>query len=302
MCHEKGIFKYTLYLQACKIPRRAAGLPYNPDSHDRQWLGMDSTSVIIVQRQTLDWTALTPDSFRPLSQAFCRLWGKPDDYVFQLMQLWDRTFGISYFATRARLKAISTRNLSSLPGTTFVAYDGYRNIPDQRAFYLFMDDDDWAAPALGPVLAAQDPVQQQALLWRTVSVGGPQQEHAVFVWGLNGRCMTNNYAVSHCWLQHLQRLGEVVQHVTAISTLAAMGDLPQLDVALTASNKSPCSSVALDRGLAGDLSPEKLAALVDDYVLKMAAVPAEQLLMVPWLRPLLDETLALFRAVSDSRR
>lgn len=258
-------------------------------------------SAIIVQRQTLDWSSLTPDSFLPLSQAFCRLWSKPENYVFQLMQLWDRTFAMGYFETRARLKAISTVNMAALPGVEFIPYEGYRNIPDRRGFYLFMDDDDWAGPMLGEVLAAQDPDAHNALLWRTVSVGGPQQEYAVFVWGLNGRCMTNNYAVSNVWLQHLQRLSGVVQHADAIVTLSGMGPLPQLDAALTASNKSPCSSVALDRGLAGDLSPPKLVALVEDYVARMAAVPDEHTLMVPWLRPLLAESVALFRAVSASR-
>lgn len=258
--------------------------------------------VIIVQRQTLDWAALTPDSFRPLSQAFCRLWGKPDDYVFRLMQLWDSTFSLGYFATRARLKAISTRNLSALPGVTFVPYDGYRNIPDRRGFYLFMDDDDWAGPELGAVLAGQSPEQQPALLWRATNIGSPQQEYPVFVWGLNGRCMTNNYAVSSVWLDHLQRLDKVVQHASAAQTLAAMGDVMQLDAAITASNKSPCSSVSLDRGLQGDLSPAKLAALVDDYLARMANLLPEHMWMAPWVQPLVDESVALFRAVSDSRK
>ena len=76
--------------------------------------------MIIVQRQTLDWAAQTPVSFRPLSEAFCRLWGKQEDYVFRLMQLWDKTFSIGYFETRARLKAISTRNILSVNSVEFV--------------------------------------------------------------------------------------------------------------------------------------------------------------------------------------
>lgn len=262
---------------------------------------VEPVPVIIVQRQTVDWALLTPESFRPLSEAFCRLWGKPDDYVFRLMQLWDETFSVGYFETRARLKAISTSNLSALPGVEFIPYDNYRNIPDKRAFYLFMDDDDWAGPTLGAVLGAQSPDAHKALLWRAANIGSPQQEYPVFVWGLNGRCMTNNYAVSSVWLNHLARLPDVVQHSTATRTLAAVGEIVQLDAALTASNKSPCSSVSLDRGLQGDLSPEKLAALVEDYLARMATRLPEHMWAAPWIEPLVAETVALFREVSDSR-
>lgn len=261
----------------------------------------NNTSVIIVQRQTLDWAVLTPESFRPLSEAFCRLWSKPEDYVFRLMQLWDETFAIGYFETRARLKAISTRNLLSVNSVEFISYDGYKNIPDRHAFYLFMDDDDWAGPDLGTVLSAQSPDAHKALLWRAVNIGGPQQEFPVFVWGLNGRCMTNNYAVSSVWLDHLSRLDSVIQHYTASLTLARLEKPVQLDVALTASNKSPCSSVSLDRGLDGDLSPAKLAALVDDYLARMATLLPEHMQRIQWALPLLEETVALFREVSGSR-
>lgn len=257
--------------------------------------------MIILQRQTLDWAALTPESFRPLSAAFCRLWSKPEDYVFRLMQLWDETFAIGYFETRARLKAISTRNLSSIAGVEFIPYDGYKNIPDKRAFYLFMDDDDWAGPDLGAVLGAQSPDEHQALLWRAVNIGSPQQEFPAFVWGLNGRCMTNNYAVSSVWLNHLSRLDSVIQHYTASLTLATLDKPVQLDAAVTASNKSPCSSVSLDRGLDGDLSSEKLAALVDDYLARMATILPEYLPAAQWVLPLVAETVALFGDVSASR-
>jgi hypothetical protein len=262
---------------------------------------MTNGSVIIVQRQTLDWSALTQEAFRPLSADFCRLWGKPEDYVFRLMQLWDETFAISYFETRAKLKAISTRNLSSVTDVEFIPYNGYKNIPDRRGFYLFMDDDDWAAPDLGAVLAAQSPDTHSALLWRAANIGSPQQEYPVFVWGLNGRCMTNNYAVSSVWLDHLCKLDAVVQHAAAAKTLSTFDEVVQLDVAITASNKSPCSSVSLDRGLEGNLSPEKLASLVEDYLARMATLLPEHMWMAQWVAPLVAETVALFREVSVSR-
>ena len=262
---------------------------------------MTNSAVIIVQRQTLDWSDMTRDKFRPLSEAFCRLWSKPEDYVFRLMELWDSTFAIGYFETRARLKAISTRNLSTLNGVEFIPYDGYQNIPDRHGFYLFTDDDDWAGPDLGFMLASQSPEDHEALLWRAVNIGSPQQEYPAFVWGLNGRCMTNNYAFSNVWLDHLSRIERVIQHYTASLTLAELAKPLQLDAALTASNKSPCSSVSLDRGLEGNLSPEKLVALVEDYLARMATLLPEHLWMAQWAEPLVAETVGLFQEVNASR-
>ncbi len=257
-------------------------------------------SVIVVQRQTLDWSAMTVDKFREPSAVFCRLWGKPDDYVFKLMQLWDATFSLGYFQTRAALKAIAQSNIADAD-VQFVVFQSYNNIPDQQGFYVFLDDDDWVYPEISTVLCEQDAEKHAALLWRSMNIGSPQQEHPVFIWGLNGRCMTNNYAVSGIWLNHLQQIDQVVQHAAAEKTLAAMGEVMQLDAVLTASNKSPCSSVSLDRGLQGDFSSKKLAQLVDDYLKKMASMTAEHLWMGAWSAPWIAQTIALFERVSTSR-
>lgn len=256
--------------------------------------------VIVVQRQTLDWQAMTEAAFRPLSEDFCRLWGKPTDYVFRLMQLWNATFAVDYFQTRAALKAIAAKNLAETDAQV-VPYQNYNNIPDANGFYVFLDDDDWVAPAIAAVLSTQSPEQHDALLWRTVSIGSPQQEHPVFVWGLNGRCMSNNYAASGVWLDHLRKINQVVQHAEAEKTLASFASVEQLDAALTASNKSPCSSVSLDRGLQGDFSSEKLAGLVDGYLKKMATMTPDHLWMGAWSAPWITQTIALFQRVSDSR-
>ena len=259
-----------------------------------------NTPVMVIQRQTLDWSNMTVESFRPLSEDFCRLWSKPADYIFRLMQLWNKTFSLDYFQTRAALKAIALRNMHA-SDAVFVPYQQYQNIPDQNGFYVFLDDDDWVAPDIAAVLAAQLPEKHDALLWRTISIGSPQQEHPVFIWGLNGRCMTNNYAVSGVWLDHLKKLDQVIQHARAERTLSVLSKIQQLDVALTASNKSPCSSVSLDRGLQGNLSSEHLKKMVDEYLKKMATRTPEHLWMGEWSAPWIEETVALFQVVSDSR-
>ena len=73
--------------------------------------------------------------------------------------------------------------------------------------------------------------------------------------------------------------------------------IPHLDCALTVSNKTPISSVSLDRGLSGDLSSAKLIALVENYLLRMRAVQDSELVYMPWSRPLINETIAVFGRV-----
>lgn len=244
---------------------------------------------------------MTYEWFQQPSADFCRLWGKPANYVFRLAKLWDATFSCHYFSVRAQLKQIAERNIAEANDIIFVPYQQYSNIPDSKSFYIFMDDDDWLAPEISDFLQQYDTDEHAALLWRSMNVGGSQQEHPVFIWGLNGRCMTNNYAVSGVWLNHLQRIHAVTQHAVAEKTLATMENIRQLDAVLTASNKSPCSSVALDRGLQGNFTSTNLSCLVDDYLTKMATLTPAHLWMGQWAEPWIAEVVQLFQTVSASR-
>lgn len=262
-------------------------------------------AIVLVQRQTRDWLRLSDSEFHQQSIAFCALWGKPPDYVWRLFQLWNQTFSVDYRSVRAQLKQVALANIQSARDVEFVPYQGYDNIPQQQGYYLFLDDDDWVDPQIAAHLQQHLNVFSSApplLLWRSANMGSPQQEHVVFVWGQNGRCMTNNYAVHGSFLQPFSRIHEVLQHKDAAVLFERATGVPHLDGALTVSNKSPISSVSLDRGLQGELKPERLIALVENYLERMRKVEDIELVYIPWSRSLIDQTIHLFDQVLRSRR
>ena len=258
-------------------------------------------SVVIVQRQTLDWETMSLSEFERQSKSFCRLWGKPDDYIFNIVTLWSNTFGFSYFQVRAALKKIALCSIEKADGVVFVPYADYQNIPRLNLPYIFIDDDDWVSPEISQTLD-NVVLPYDALLWRTVSVGSPNQEYPVFVWGLNGRCMTNNYAVNGNLLGDQYQLADVIQHSNAVETLKALESVIELDVALTATNKSPCSSVSLDRGLNGCLESRELVKLIDNFLEKMSNLAKEHMNIAPWIKSYVDETVEVFKQVQVSQR
>ncbi len=257
--------------------------------------------IILVQRQTLAWEEMDHPRFRELSAPFCRMWGKADDFVFRLMQLWDRTFSIGYFEVRYRLKQIAQSNQQSLSDIECVTYQSYRNIPDGGQFYLFIDDDDWLAPDIGVRLSASELQYFNGLLWQVAAIGAPNAHVAVITSGSNS-CMTNNYAISGRWLGGLNRLPEVIQHGAAVKTFEDLQNVGRLDQILSVTNKSPCSSVFLARGLRGEFEPAKLADLVNRYVVKMKEITPQQFAAISWATGYIAETLALFESVLDSQR
>ena len=260
------------------------------------------TGVLVVQRQTVDWRTISLEAFREQSIVFCRLWSKPEDYVWRLRELWDDTFAMTYLQTRAALKAQSERQIAGIERVQFVPYQQYRNIPVCERPYLFVDDDDWVSPSITHELVSQLPERYTAVLWRAVNIGSPQQEDPMFVWGMNGRCMTNNYALNGQWLKESGRLAEFIQHFDAMKAMATLPPMTQLDLTVTATNKSPCSSVSLDRGLNGDLRPAKLAEMVEIFLEKMLSMREEQVWQAPWVWPLIQEMISIFQAVANSRR
>ena len=206
---------------------------------------------------------------------------------------------------RQQLKQISLANFRQAREVTFIPYESYQNLPYREGYYVFLDDDDWVDPGITQHLSMQLTSYQNTpplILWRSANIGSPNQEFVVFVWGMNGRCMTNNYAVHSSWLQPFSKIHEVLQHKDAEKIFAAGVKVPHLDCALTVSNKSPISSVSLDRGLQGDLSLAKLIALVENYLTRMRAVKDSELVYMPWSRPLVNETIAVFERVLLNKR
>jgi hypothetical protein len=266
---------------------------------------LTGSQLVLVQRQTVNWQQLSDPDFYQQSKSFCKLWGKPEDYIWQLFQLWNRTFSTDYRSVRHQLKELSLQNFQQAQDVIFVPYQNYRNIPQQPGYYVFLDDDDWIDPQISTHLqqhlnafSSSPPL----LLWRSANIGSPTQEHVVFVWGMNGRCMTNNYAIHSSFLQPFSRIHEVLQHKDAAALIDKEKNIPHLDCALTVSNKSPISSVSLDRGLNGDFSPEKLRQLVNNYLERMCQVQDSELVYMPWARPLLTGTIMIFEKIISGKK
>ncbi len=257
--------------------------------------------VVIVQRQTLDWQNISLEEFREQSRSFCRLWNKPEDYVWRLRELWDATFAFSYLQTRAALKAQAEKQIRQAVDVHVVDYAGYKNFPDADVPFVFVDDDDWVSPTIAAELCVNLPAQYAAVLWRAVNIGSPQQGYPMFVWGLNGRCMTNNYALSGKWLRQTGRVGEFIQHFDALRAMENMTHIPQFDLTVTATNKSPCSSVSLDRGLDGDLRPARLVQMVEGFIGRMRSMTPELVWQAPWVLEPIVQTSELFEQIYASR-
>ena len=69
------------------------------------------TLVFVVQRQTLEWSTMTIGNISLCIGRFLPFVGKPSDYVFRPMQLWNETFALDYFQTR-RIKNIALLNIA----------------------------------------------------------------------------------------------------------------------------------------------------------------------------------------------
>lgn len=258
-------------------------------------------SVIVVQRQTLDWQTQTLDSYREASVPFCRLWDKPDDFMLGLVNAWNHCFDYDYFHLRQQLKDIASTHNHQLPGCRFIPYAAYGNIPGNGLAYTFIDDDDWLSPDLAePLLHALE--TRQAVLWNTCTLGGSQSEHAVFFWGPNGRCMTNNYAVNGDWIsEDLTRLDTVCQHKHAFHTLQQL-DTGSLNAWLSVTSKTPCSSVSLAHSLGPRGGPRTLVDNLQTYNRKLAGLTRDDFSRALWAWPLVEQTRNLFQTVAAAER
>jgi len=259
-------------------------------------------AIIIVQRQTLDWQHMDEAAYQTASIPFCRLWERPDDYMVDIVRLWNNTFAISYFETRHRLKQLATEHNQCIGGTRFIAYEHYRNVPLGNGYaYVFIDDDDWLSPQLASALAATDLYQHDAGIWKGCTLGSPKSEHPLFFWGLNGRCMTNNYVVTSRWIQSAETLQQACKHSEAEKTVPALDTL-LIDEWLSITNKAPCSSVSLENSLQNKRDPDTLANIIHRFNERMQTIPQQDFERAAWAWPLFESTRQLFADIANSRQ
>ena len=255
----------------------------------------------IVLRQSPDWTNQTYADLEK-TREFCRMVGRPEDFIIERVKLWDRTFSTGFFSTRQAMKEITLENLHSVAGATIVPIAQVKDVLDPGRFYLFIDDDDWYAPDIGGHLAGADPRTCDAVVWGS----------AVFGRGLSLRMdrvfWTNSYAVSGTFLlQRKGNLDRVSQHFGAQGTfygkprsfLRRLGvrsvlrrffvpgyrTVVALDRYCSATNKHPASTVVLE-SLGDNPTADDLRRLIQEAIRanRTAAVPPEFL----WAKPYMD--------------
>lgn len=255
----------------------------------------------IVLRQSPDWRNQTYADLEK-TRDFCKMVGKPEDFIIERVRLWDRTFTTGFFATRQAMKEISSSNLRTVTGSTLVRIEQVRDVLQPDHLYLFIDDDDWYAPDIGKHLSGADPRTCDAVLWGS----------AVFGRGITLRMdrvfWTNSYAVSGTFLlQREENLRRVSQHFGAQSTfygkprsflrrlgfrsllrklfVPAYRTVVTLDRYCSATNKHPASTVVLE-SLGDNPTADDLRRLIQETVRanRSAIIPPEFL----WAKPYVD--------------
>jgi hypothetical protein len=243
----------------------------------------------ILVRQSPDWRATPYHELIEGSRAFCRLVGTAagfgENFISDVVAVWDRTFSTPYFSVRAALKDIGEQNLRAVRRAVVAPLAGAGASPQD--LHLFIDDDDWLHPHL----------------WRELQPFLDDSDGYVFgnilclsrieLRRVEDGCYTNNYAVC---ARYLQSLGgdftRVAQHWDANEAFHQ----PQfrrryVPRYLSATNKHPASAMRLKYGLRhAQLSAHTLRQLVQRFVDESVQpqAPAEAAWVLPYVRQVRD--------------
>lgn len=204
---------------------------------------MADTEGLIILRQSPDWGNLDYDHFSGLSD-FEKMVRLPIGFVESVIRTWDKTFPVSYFQVRQRMKDITLANMAQVSRANLVTLQEAKNDLPKADVYLFTDDDDWFAPDIITSIKAIDGIEKlQGIAWRTARFGGDiRVKDQVY-------CFTNNYAVTAAFFeQHgAGAIGNVDQHGKANHVFFNTG-IPNhfLQTPLSIANKHPCSPSTLN--------------------------------------------------------
>src|SRR5262245_40399233 len=125
------------------------------------------TALLIVLRQSPDWSRITRQEYVEHSREFCRSIGRPLDQMNDIVDLWDSTFEVSYFEARQQMKEIARSNLTAVSNAELVELDAFRS--DGARPICFVDDDDWFAPDLAKHLDWT--LGYDGFIWTHVALG-----------------------------------------------------------------------------------------------------------------------------------
>ena len=252
----------------------------------------------VIVRQTLDWERATPDDLF-------------DGFARETARTWDRTFDTSYFACRARIKAIARENLELLGGDAQVhdaaTFPFFALQPDDVV--LPCDDDDWYHPEVIRHVTAAGPLCGGLLMWPDAVYGyhggqfhleRPCLRQLDDRGAVSGPVKTNNYAFSGRLAQERRAVwghASIVRYVREIRP-----EFSRLDRPLSLVNRHPCSYTVWKyalRGIrpaaGGDARGDALRSLVGRYTsCAVGDIQPE----FRWALPYIERTQQLFRAIS----
>lgn len=243
----------------------------------------------IVVRQSPDWRNTPYPDLIEGSRAFCRMiaepTGLPENFISDVVAVWDRTFAMPFFHVRAAMKDIAQENLAALKHATITSIaSANADAIAVGQLYLFIDDDDWLHPniyrEIKPYLndANDGYIFGNVLCVRHVELRRVEDG-----------CYTNNYAVSAQFIR--RRTGNfdrVMQHWAANEAFHQPEfRLVHVPLYLSATNKHPASTMKLKDGLKeNELSVATLRRLIEKFVDETASAtpPREAAWVAPYTR------------------
>src|ERR1700733_8986441 len=248
--------------------------------------------LVIVVRQSPDWSTMTPDRYLAQLEGFCQEVEHPPTLVLDLVNLWNDTFETSFFQARQRMKEIATANWRSVAGARIVdSKPGLSAMDLDADVVCFVDDDDWFRPDLGDHFPS--PADCDAFVWRHAAFGrheGP----AITLRDDDGFIYTNNYAVTSSFLRNpANTLSGVFQHTAAYHTLADF-NVVRIPEVLSITNKHAASIMFLEQSLRDRLSKENLVQAVQNYLAKITNDRGRECDQTAWARPLMQHVIACF--------
>jgi hypothetical protein len=255
------------------------------------------TALLIVLRQSPDWSRITRQEYREQSREFCRSIGRPLDQMNDIVDLWDSTFRISYFEIRQQMKDIAKRNLAAVRNAETVDHAAFR--AGEVRPICFVDDDDWFAPDLGEYLDCT--LGYDGFVWTHVALGSPS--YPLHRWPAGESellCLTNNYAVT---AEYATRNGiaHITEHWQADPVFRSLriGTIPE---PLSVANKHPACIVFLERNLEGQLTRNRLKHVIKTFVRGTRSVDEPSLTGIEWARTLIRDVNERFERVLASER
>jgi hypothetical protein len=269
--------------------------------------------VIFARRQSPDWYALAADyqnggvidedRFVPKYP----IPGFPKD-IADIIRLWNENFAIDFFTCRAKIAALSRKNIASIPNSVFFEFTETSKILDacsrKKSVLFFHDDDDFFADDIFDRLKQDDGWHADTCVFPLFRVENDLStfvrdgEDCDFIWGrrqpFHFRFQSNNYGINGR-ICSPELLREMKDHVFA-SKFAEKTGLSEYVYAfpVSATVKSPCSASMLG-GLREDVEGfrREMKAFSAKYVI--ADLPDAY----AWLRNPLREIAMLFAAVAS---